>query len=87
MATVVFLAISFYIAYMGPQQAQLMLLFSVLGIQLLMLASMPQSFEIYSKQVSADYFIIASALGDIILVILFFYLDSRYPAHLAKKLE
>lgn len=86
-ATVVFLAVSFYIAYMGAQQAQIIMLFCIVGIQLLALASMPQEFDFYSMKMNSDYFVAASVLGDLILVSIFYRLQSMYPPSLARRLN
>ena len=88
-ATVIFLAIAFFISYRSVQSSHLVSLFSILGIELLSLQNIPRWFTVsifsMSAVVTVDDYLVLLALFDIVALIAIFYANTVFPSHLHSK--
>lgn len=74
----IFLAIAFYLSIKSIQLAQLVFIFSVFGIELLMLISNP-------FLISPNTLIAVFAFIDVAIIVLVYWLNIRYPIQLIEK--
>ncbi|MFH1307030.1 MAG: hypothetical protein ABIH83_05260 [Candidatus Micrarchaeota archaeon] len=80
-ATVIFLAIAFYIAHMGVQHSQYILFLSLIGIQVLVLTSFPLELYLYSLTLNADGILGIFLLWDLILLAILYFMNTKFPPH------